>query len=465
MDLRKFFRVVRHRKWTFLFASVIALLAILLLPKRVPPAPPPIYVSTAKVLITPQNLDASVGIPGHAQGGTNPLAAWFADGVTLRELLTSEALLTRVAEKLPNQPGWLSLRGCIEVKPVSARSLSIFEISLTAPNSDQAQRATELLISEFSTYVQDLSSKEFASTRRYLEEQITYANTRVQKTRVEMERASAGLPSPEDLEQQARQRSQLQTDIVTLEQEISSLDQQVSQLQAFISGRSRTPPWQILAQKDTALSVFKESLSQERLALLELEKTFADGDEQITTQRTRVADQEELYLKQVVADVQSLASEKAQELAEKKGRLEANRVRLKSLGAHRVPDITRFKLDRLKRQLDMDQEDYIEVVRQLRRARVSEQASRRQGAITVLQRPLAGVANMVIVPQRRDWSQLLIAIPLCLMLGAGAALLAEQLQASLRLRPRIEATLGIPVLAVIPQLDEEITRSWDEIKQ
>ncbi len=467
MDLWKSLRVIRYRKWTFLLVSLAAFLVAVLIPRNnVVTPPPPTYQSTAKVLITPQNLNTQVSDPGVAPvGPAAPLTAWFADEITFHELLTSEALLSRVAAKLPGQPSWLVLRAQIEVKPLSQRSLAIFTISVTGANAKEAQQATDVLISEFVEYVQELSSKEFAATRRYLEELIAQANVRIQKTQADLERVSAGLPSQEETDQQARQRVELEAQNAALSEQIDGLRNQVSQLNAFISGASKTPPWEILVQKDAALSGLAEDLSKERLALLELEKVYNEDNEQLLTQRKRVADQEALYLKQVAAVVQSLAGDKSRELAEKEGLLAANKSRLEALRSKRVPESARLKVERLKRQLDMHQESYIELVRQLNRARVNELSSRRQGAITVLERPLPGQPTFVFVPPTRSYKQLFLALPLCLLLGAGAALLADYLQASLRLQPRIEAMMDLPILAVIPQLAPEVTQSWDEIKQ
>lgn len=461
MDLFGWFQVLRRRRLVFLAACLGAFGAFLALARKEPLTPPPTYTSTAKILIAPQ----SSGRRGTgAELVTTPLSAWFADQSTLRELLTSEELLTRVAARLSTRENWLMLRNRVDVRPVSARSLMIFTVSVTEDRPADAQRTLQALVSEFTVYVQELGSREFAATRRYLEEQITLSNQRIRTLQAEMEAASNGVPSEQALQQQGLDGVQLEATRTSLEQDISDLHQDLDQLQAFIAGQSQGPPWQILQEENHSLGLLAEEVSRQKVELQELEKVYADGDEHIVSQRKRVAEREALYQAQAVAAARSLASSKSLELSKKSARLEATTRSLKQLQAHRVPEKTRFKLDRLQRQLAIEQEGGIELVRQLNQARVAELNSRRQGAITVLERPLPGTANLVILPRGGAWKQAAGTLPLCLLLGAAVALLVEQMQRSLRLRPRVEAALDLPVLGEIPPLSEEASRRWELIK-
>lgn len=461
MDLFRWVQVLRVRRWVFLGVCLGAFGVFFLLARKEPLTPPPTYTSTAKVLIAPQ----STGRRGSgSEAVTTPLSAWFADQSTLRELLTSEELLTRVSGHLSTHENWLMLRNRVDVRPVSARSLMIFTISVTEDRPVDAQQAVQVLISEFTEYVQELSSREFAATRRYLEEQITLSNQRLRSLQAEIESVSRGLPSDHALDQQGMERAQLEASRSSLQQEIADLRQDLDQLQSYIDGSS-DPPWQILQEENHSLGLLAEEVARQKVELQELEKIYADGDEHILVQRNRVSERESLYRAQAVAAARSLASAKSLELKKKTVRLAAATRAIKQLDARRVPDSVRFKLDRLKRQLSIEQEGGIELVRQLNQARVAELNSRRQGAITVLERPLPGVANVVILPRGKPWRQAAGTLPICLLLGAGAVLLLEQMQRSLRLRPRVEAALDLPVLGEIPRLSEEACRRWDLVKK
>jgi len=109
------------------------------------------------------------------------------------------------------------------------------------------------------------------------------------------------------------------------------------------------------------------------------------------------------------------------------------------------------------------QENYLSLTRQLYQLRVLEQASRRQGAITILERPQAGIEVIAKKDKKAPMdptTRFLIGLPFCFAFGAGAALLADYLFASLRLQPRIEEALNLPVIALIPQGER-----WERVKK
>ena len=97
MDLWKVLRTVRNRRWTFILVTLASFLAAVLFPR---PEPPPVqYLSSAKVLLTPQNLGPGT-IKEPISGVALPSGAWFYDEVTLKELLTSQAFVESVLKKL-----------------------------------------------------------------------------------------------------------------------------------------------------------------------------------------------------------------------------------------------------------------------------------------------------------------------------------------------------------------------------
>lgn len=458
MDLLRALRVVRRHKAAFLAVSLLSLLVVVLLPRKVGSAPT-VYTSSAKILIMHGSIEAPTAVPGSS------LQVWFADQVTLQELVTSEGLLKRVLARLNLDEPWSSFRGRVAVAPLSERTASIYVLSVSGASPAEAEKCAEALSTEFVEYVQELSSKEFASTRRYLEELMSTADLRIKKTEAALEKMRQTLPSDQENDLLAKQRIDIEAENQMLKGEIRGLQQEAQQLEAFVSGSSNVPPWQIVEQNSPSVASLSQSLAQERSKLLELQTIYAESNSQVVDQTRRVADLEELYLGQVKKVAQSLLADKTNLLTSKEGILQANNARLKTLWARRVPESERLKLERLQRQLEMYQESYLQLVKQLNEARVAELSSRRQGAISILERPLGAVASGGGGKQSSRLRDLALAVPLCLVLGIGAAFLADYLQSSMRLVPRIEEMMELPVLAVIPELPPDVVESWSVMKQ
>ncbi|MCE7872155.1 hypothetical protein DYH09_17480 [bacterium CPR1] len=460
MDLLRALKLIRRHKTAFLAVSLLSLLVVVLLPRKVG-AEPTVFTSSAKILIMANSIEApsSDGVlPG------NSLKVWFADQVTLQELVTSENLLKRVLAKLNLDEPWTSFRGRVTVAPLSERNANIYILSVSGETPIEAEKCADTLSTEFVEYVQELSSKEFASTRRYLEELMSTADLRIKKTEAALEKMRQTLPSDQENELLAKQRIDIEAENQILKGEIRTLQQEAQQLEAFVSGASTVPPWQIVEQNSPAVASLSEGLAQERSKLLELQTIYAESNSQVVDQTRRVADLEELYLGQVKKVAQSLLADRKDILGSKESILQANNARLKTLWGRRMPESERLKLERLQRQLDMYQESYLQLVKQLNEARVAELSSRRQGAISILERPIGAVASGG-GKQSSRMRDLALAIPLCLVLGVGAAFLADYLQSSMRLVPRIEEMMELPVLAVIPEMPPDVVDKWSAMKQ
>lgn len=458
MDILRALKVIRRHKSAFLAVSLLSLLMVVLLPKKIGNVPT-FFTASAKILVMANSIQA----PDRVTGG-GALQVWFADQVTLQELLTSEGLVKRVLARLNAEEPWSAFRQRIRVAPLSEHNSSIYILSVTGGTPAEAEKAAEALATEFVEYVQELTSKEFASTRRYLEELMSTADLRIKKTEASLEKMRQSLPSDQENELLSRQRIDIEAENQVLKGEIRGLQQEAQQLEAFVSGSSTIPPWQIVEQNSPAVASLSESLAQERSKLLELQTVYAESNAQVVDQTKRVADLEELYLSQVKKVAQSLLADKRNLLAGKESIVQANNARLKTLWGRRLPESERLKLERLQRQLEMYQESYLQLVKQLNEARVAELSSRRQGAISILERPLGAVASGGSQQSSR-MRDLALAIPLCLVLGIGAAFLADYLQSSMRLVPRIEEMMELPVLAVIPELPPDVVEKWSVMKQ
>ena len=66
--------------------------------------------------------------------------------------------------------GGESLRERVELRPVSQNQgqVTLLSISVTASTGTESKKCTQALVEEFISYVEELSAREFASTRQFL---------------------------------------------------------------------------------------------------------------------------------------------------------------------------------------------------------------------------------------------------------------------------------------------------------
>jgi hypothetical protein len=105
----------------------------------------------------------------------------------------------------------------------------------------------------------------------------------------------------------------------------------------------------------------------------------------------------------------------------------------------------------------------LSLVKQLYQARVVEQNSKRQGAITILETPSRGVLARD-KKARSLGAKLAINIPFCLGLSIGLAVAMDLFSSSFRLVPKIEAAMDTSVMAVIPSIEPEMGQVWESYK-
>ncbi len=58
-----------------------------------------------------------------------------------------------------------------------------------------------------------------------------------------------------------------------------------------------------------------------------------------------------------------------------------------------------------------------------------------------------------------------MAIPVALLVGFAAVVGMDYLSSSMRLEPRIEEALGLPIIGRIPCQTQILTADWEELKQ
>ncbi len=461
MDLWKAFRIARYRKWEFLAATLVALVLLGLTADR--GLAPTVYVSRAKVLLTPPSF---VSEKDPTQGAT--LKVWFADQNLLKELILSQELMGRVSSRLGLADGGASLRERVELRPVSQNQgqVTLLSISVSASTGTESKKCTQALVEEFISYVEELSAREFASTRQFLEDLVAEARTNLDKTEtaiLKWQEEHEAVSVEEALAALADREGQLESEKTRLQQEVAGLGSELGQLQGFVAGRSATPPWAVLGEERAGLTSLQSDVSKQRLKLAELRQVFTEESQQIREQSQRLRTVEGVYATELDATVRSYVEEKQAALGKASAALKTVDSGLAEVRKRRDVGDQRLKLARLQRQLGMYEENYNALMTQLYRARVAEQGSRRSGAISMLEAPTQGQPT-VVVERPSNVKRLLVGFPFCLIFGFTVALLLDYLASSMRIRPRIEETLNLPVLGSIPRLPDQLAEEWEALK-
>jgi hypothetical protein len=197
---------------------------------------------------------------------------------------------------------------------------------------------------------------------------------------------------------------------------------------------------------------------------MELSQLYTPTTDLVIEQKQKVAKIEEVYNQELASYVKSLLVEKTAALQQTELSVSSARNQYKQLMSHELSLDEKLSRAKAERQLTMWQENYLSLTRQLYQARVLEQASRRQGAIAILERPQMGVEVLGSKGPVNPLVRLVLGLPFCFLFGIGAALAADYLFASMKIQPRIEQALNLPVIALIPPRSKEFSERWDKMK-
>ena len=460
MDLLSILRSIKERRWLFLGATLLALVFLILAPTDTTIFTPQ-YYSTAKVLLTPPTVVAS------ETRGTPQVQSWFTDEATLKELVGSEELLTRVLNRLQVKDQWTDFRGRIQVQFLTkGQSVTLFQVSVVASKPEASQQQTLVLVEELIKYVQELSAREYANTRRFLVDLLNEASSQVKKSQQAMLKVKAppGV-SKEGIDPETRRRIDLEGERSKLVTEASGLRAQLAELQGASSGGGL--PWAILEQKNSGLDGLKDTLAKEKAKLQDYEQMYLPNTEEVIAQKARVANAERMYQQDVGHMVSSLVSERQAALSQKEASIKSIDGELSKLQKAQPTSQERWQYAQLERQLAVAQENFLTLSRRLYEAKLNEQLSKRQGAFSILERPQPGavIVRSNAPKVRPTWQRYAFGVPFCFLFGLGVVLLQDYLRSSLRLHPRIEEALELPVLGMVPRLPRDLSSRWEAMKK
>lgn len=465
MDFWKSIKVFKRRRWTIILVTLVGLGAFLAIPSTLE-APPPIYVSQAIILLTPPTGTVSAYGGSQAQGGVSLADSWFADQVVLDELISSEELLTRVLTKMQSSMPWWELTEHIRVNHLSSdkKITRLFELIVDSTDPKESQKLARVITEEFQAYVQEISAREFANTRRFIEELVVEAEERRQEAdeALQQVREKYAGTLPDDalqMEQQSLEQVRQQA-----QREATDLQAEIAAIKSYLDGQTPNPPWSILENRDGSLGALEANVANLRFEIEKLRTVYTDDNEKVVTAKQQLAKAEDLYKANLDSYVTSLYNDKSSQLQQKLNQNRLATTQLNEILRSRMTPDDRRIVTKFEREIALWEENHLNLLQQLYQARVVEQSSRRQGSVTVLEKPRVGEIDEGSVGLSSAL-RLAMAIPLCLAFGIGAAFLREQLAVSLKLRPRVEEVLEIPVIAVIPSCRDPLVLEWETYKR
>ena len=467
MDFVRALKILRARKWTILAVSILGLAVVAMAPQPQVQFIPS-YMSKAKVLITPPN--SSVRAYGGASAASTVDFSWFSDPTVLTELLRSEELLERVIEQAQTSMDKQQLAFSISVEPLSNGRAGVRLFNLTVQNPDPlvAQKLTRLVTNEFVKYVEDLSAREFANTRRFIEELVVEAEGRRDAVETALMAVREKYLTGRTDDEIRMQVSSIEARMNEAEREITTLQGEVASLKEYLDGVTSSPPWAVVADGEGSLSTLSANVAEKQLELVRVREIYTDSNENVKEAERKLASAQRIYREALQETVTSLYKSKASKLSQVQGLRSSLISETNSLLKARMNDEDRRLVAKYERELQVWEQNHLNLQQQLYQARVVEQSSRRSGSVNVLEQPGVGVAapNSQKAPVTKSkMKRITASIPFCLILGIAAAFAQEYLRSSTKLRPRIEEALELPVLAVIPATPSELTVDWESFKR
>lgn len=458
MDIWRSLRLIRGQSVLFFLACVVAFVLVMIAPlftaKKLM-----VYKSSTKVLITPTT--SAVTLAGERQTD-NSVKTWFADPATLKTLLSSQDLLTLVLEAAHSSMTWTDLRERIQLDILSntGNQVSLLEVSVMGTKPEETRVLALTLSEKFIQYVQQLSASEQDRTVAFLERERRNAEREV--ARAQKRLLSVGIvptdgksnPLDDAWVQLQQQRNQLERDVALVRAEVDQLEQ-VGDMDSSLSD---------LADAGTTNSVMSDAVAREQLKLAELRETYTEQAPQVQTQITKIQRMQQVYTRELNNRVSGRRAGLLRKAEKMESLLAETERRLRALEAKRPSAEKHLEFANQNRQLAMWQENYLDLTRQLYRARVMQQGSRREGAFTIVEKPQPGKLVSGKVAEGSPVMRLLIAIPVALVCGLGAVMAHDYLTSSMRLQPRIEEAMGVPIIGQIPSQGSDLISQWDNMK-
>lgn len=449
MDIWQGWQVIRRQKFVVLFAAAVSLAMVIVSAQ----SSVPVYVSTARLIINPPtavtNRDAMVAInePGRVS--------------IILLLVTNQEFLERVIKQANLSESWLSLRGRISVKKQEGPGAAIFDVSVVTGDPRLSMTICQAVSTEFTRFVSEFSAKEYASNRRFLEGLVAEAKGNLERCEsriVKWQQENRALDLTARAADYDLTLSRLRREQESYLQKISETKNGINDLKAYADS-SQAPPPDLLGER---MGELQKALALERLKLARLEETYKSTDPQILQQRAVVAKTQATLQEMTSTAVSGLISQRENNLRDLQDGLKRAKRQQQQLGGKWSLAKSNLDLSRLRREIDMWSQNYQELTTQLYAARIAEQSARREGSVAVIEAAGPGSAlGGGLGNMRRT---IPMAVPFCLGLGIVVAFLVDYFRSNMRVAPRIQDAMGLPVVGVIPEIPKSLSQQWEILR-
>ncbi len=454
-------RILATYRWIWFSVSLLVFLVwagYLWIQEQVSPPVPLSYVSTTRLVVTPPSDTEDVG-------GDGSLRSWLSNETLLRQLILSEEVLTRVVKKDFPSVAWRDLREQIEVDSLGETGDSSFllEIKAVSDSPEKSMRLAQALVREFMGYTQELAAREVIAARVLLEKMAHRAKEdmeRAQEAIVEWRRKHNAWDVESLVADYAKRVEEAKDKLSQVRAELVETRQEVSDLERFLSDSSDGVPWAIVRLEDPELVRLQADYASVRERWNKVKDVYTEHSLVYQKAKAEFVKARSAYLAKRKALVIALLNEKRRKLSRLEGEEAVLRGRLKAVDNSKALAAQQVELEQLERKLQACQNNYDALMDQINNARVMEQRRRHLAAFTVVDKALPGVP-VSDLPADQPWSvKLVVALLGSVVLGAALILLLDYLRAGLRLKPKVEEALGVPVLGMIPKLSEDYARGW-----
>lgn len=187
-DLRQYVQAIKARWWVVVITTIVAIGAVYFRLHNTPAT----YNASATLMVTAPMLNPPSVAEGPEAGVFRPSQATVTNDVV--QLINSRPIATRVARRLGlPSPGEVQRA----VNAGALRGTSLVRVSATARRADRAADLANVTAEEFVLYFRDTNRASMTESRRFVEDQLAQARTRLEASERGLQafKESRGMPS------------------------------------------------------------------------------------------------------------------------------------------------------------------------------------------------------------------------------------------------------------------------------
>jgi uncharacterized protein involved in exopolysaccharide biosynthesis len=391
---------------------------------------PPVRSATVKLLLKPDRVSVQISdiTPQSNKGPYSPQIMQ-----SELELIESRDVLVKVARTLlsPAGPGAAEIPAAeIERKvselaantvPVALRDTSVIEITYLSTTAQEAEETLGLIVAEYMNH----HATAYGGSGQLL----SFYEQEGKRSEDEMAAAEDALRS-----------WQKANNVVSVDQQLTGLldvrSRQARQLQEIEASAK------VASEQNPLLARLRGDRIASEVELDEILQRYTDDDRRTREKRAQIA----LLEKEIRTIEKSLASSLVAQQNEVRQQVRESTTALERLQARKLEG------ERFTRAVDMSRSSYLLYAKKLEDARISSKLDEKElSNIAVIERPHA--THFTDGPRRMGI--FLLSAIVGLVLGITMAFALEFFNKSLRTREDVEAHLGLPVLAMIADLQQQ----------